>query len=570
MDRRLVRFALLAGVLSVAVFTTRFVAAAPNDAAAQKLRDQAIDQDYLATNYAAAEKKLTDALSLCKKTSDCSPFIRARLHCDLGVVEYMLHKVDLARTEFATALLEDPNVDLDKDLANTDVQKEFAAAKGGGPPPPEAPAAPAAAPSAPAPSGAAPPSDQGAAGSDGSQTGGLSHVAPRRQAFRTPLPLYVEVAPDLSATKVVVRYKPIGAGEFKTMTLDKKRKGFAGQIPCEDVGGREGELLYYVQALDANGDLVGSSGRSLTPHTVSIVRKLDGEAPHLPGEAPPEACASASSAAPPPSTDNTTADTSDCPPGFPGCHADNEPSSCESRDDCTAGEDCIDRVCKKSGDDDSGPFKKNWIWFGVQADLLSMPGANPACAGGQGYSCFRSDNGAYLATTPVANFDDQVLSGFATAPMVRILIGYDRALGNNFSLGGRLGYTILGGGPQRPAANGNDAGPSFMPIHLEARVAYWFGAHPFAHKGVRFNLFLSGGLTEVDASQNIDLQTAPGTVPIFVDAWRKTGTGFVAGGPAIMYAVSRNGGITLEVKPEILFPTFGFAVAGTLGYAIGL
>jgi hypothetical protein len=564
-DRRFARLALLCSVFLAALFFTRFAAAAPNDAAAQKLRDQAIDQDYLATNYAAAEKKLTDALVLCRKTSDCSPFIRARLHCDLGVVEFMLHKVDLARTEFATALLEDPNVDLDKDLANTDVQKEFAAAKGGGPPPPEAAPAPAP-PSATAASDQAPPG-----GPESGQTGGMSHLAPRRQAFRTPLPLYVEVAPDLLATKIVVRYKPIGASEFKTMQLDKRGAGFGGQIPCADVGGREGELLYYVQALDANGDLVGSSGRSLTPHSVSIVKKLDGEAPHLPGQPPPEACQSASAVSAPVSDSAPTTDTSDCPPGFPGCHPDNEPSSCESRDDCTAGEDCIDRVCKKGGgEDDSGPFKKNWLWFGVQADLLYMPSANPACAGGQGYSCFRSDTGDYFASAPVANFDDQVLAGFATAPMVRLLIGYDRALGNNFTLGARLGYTILGGGPQRPASNGNDAGASFMPIHAEARAAYWFGAHPFAHKGVRFNVFISGGLTEVDASQNIDLQATPGTPPIFVDAWRKTGTGFVSAGPAFMYAVNRNGGITLEVKPEILFPTFGFAVAGTLGYAIGL
>ena len=122
MDRRLFPSTLVACILSVALLTSRTSLAAPNDAAAQKLRDQAIDQDYLATNYTAAEKKLTDALALCQKTSDCSPFIRARLHCDLGVIEYMLRKVDLARTEFATALLEDPNVDLDKDLANTDVQ----------------------------------------------------------------------------------------------------------------------------------------------------------------------------------------------------------------------------------------------------------------------------------------------------------------------------------------------------------------------------------------------------------------------------------------------------------------
>ncbi|MBV9948988.1 MAG: hypothetical protein JOZ69_19220, partial [Myxococcales bacterium] len=101
MNRRLRRsWVLLCIVLLTltSALRARLAAAAPNDAAAQKLRDQAIEQDYLLTNYAAAEKKLNDALALCQKTSDCSPFIRARVHCDLGVVELVLKKVDLART----------------------------------------------------------------------------------------------------------------------------------------------------------------------------------------------------------------------------------------------------------------------------------------------------------------------------------------------------------------------------------------------------------------------------------------------------------------------------------------
>src|SRR5258708_36662552 len=141
----------------MALLSARVAQAAPNDAAAQKLRDQAIDQDYLATNYAAAEKKLTDALTLCQKTTDCSPFIRARVHCDLGVVEFMLKKLDLARTEFATALMEDPGVALDPNLSNTDVQREFATVKSGGPLPAgpgASSAAPSAGPAAPASSAA--------------------------------------------------------------------------------------------------------------------------------------------------------------------------------------------------------------------------------------------------------------------------------------------------------------------------------------------------------------------------------------------------------------------------------
>jgi hypothetical protein len=563
-DRRLFRSALVACLVSIGLLSARFAAGAPNDAAAQKLRDQAIDQDYLGTNYPAAEKKLTDALALCQRTSDCSPFIRARLHCDLGVVEYALHKLDLARTEFATALLEDPNVDLDKDLANTDVQREFSAAKSGGAPPAGPPSPGPAAASAPAGPGGTPPA--------GAASGGMIHVAPRRQQVHTPLPLYVEVAPDFGAARVIVRFKPVGGHDWKTIQLSKRGNGFGGEIPCADVAGREGELQYFVQALDANGDLVAASGRSVTPHSVAIVRKLEGEAPHLPGEAPPEACKPGTAPTEAASGGTDVTEASDCPPGLPGCHAE-APTSCESKDDCMVGEECVDHGCRKGGEggqDEGRAPRKNWLSLVVQADILLMPGANNACAGGSGYSCFRSDNGNYYADIPVAGFDDQVLSGLATAPMIRILLGYDRVVWPNFAVGARLGYAIVGGGPQRPAANGNDAGPSFFPVQIEGRIAYWLGKNVFARKGLRFFGFASAGLTEVDASQSIDVRTNAAGPTIFVDAWRKTGVGFASVGPGMMYAVTPNGGLTLEVKPIVLFPTFGFALSAALGYSIGL
>jgi hypothetical protein len=525
---------------------------APNDAAAQKLRDQAINQDYLATDFASAEKKLTDALSLCKKTSDCSPFIRARVHCDLGVVEYMLHKVDLARTEFATALLEDPNIDLDKDLSNTDVQNEFAASKSGGPPPVSAG-----------------PTTTTTTSPSGAQTGGMKHIPPARQQVQTPLPLYVEVQADLGASKVIARYKPVGARDWKTTQLRKMGDGFGGEIPCGDVGRNEGELQYFIQALDANGDLVAASGRSATPQVVAIVKKLDGEAPHLPGQPPPEACkpGSAESA---PGTAHVATESGDCPPDFPGCHAEG-PGTCESKEDCMAGETCVEGTCRKGGEDESRPYKKNWLSLAVQVELPLMQGATNACLGGAGYTCFRSDTGAYYADVPAKDRHDEVIGGFATSPMVRILIGYDRVVLRNVAIGGRVGYAVFGGGPQRPVNGSASEGPSFMPLHVEARVAYWFGKNVFAHKGMRFYAFASGGMTEVDASQSIDLfQPGPRGANIAVDAWTKTGLGFAAVGPGIMYAVTPNGGLILEVKPIVLFPTFGFAVGAQLGYTIGL
>ena len=525
---------------------------APNDAAAKKLRDQAIDQDYLATNYAAAEKKLTEALDLCKKTSDCSPYIRARIHCDLGVVEFMLKKIDLARTEFATALLEDPGVDLDKDLANTDVQKEFAAAKGGGPPPTPAP------PPAPAAS---------AAGSSGpASQGGMAHAAPGRQKVQVPLPIYAEVPADLGVTRVIVRYKPVGKDDWKTTQLSKMGAGYGGEIPCADVGNSEGELQYYLQALDTNGDLVAASGRSSSPHTVSIVKKLEGEAPHLPGKPPPQACklGGAASAA---ATTTSSSDTGECPPDappdFPGCKAEGGAKSCESDDDCMAGEECVDRSCQK-GNDVSRPYKKNWLSLGVQAELLVMPGVSDACLGNSGYTCFRDDNQAYYGDVPAKGIDDTVLGGFATSPMVRILLGYDRALSPNLTIGGRVGYAVFGAGPQRPG------GAAFMPLHLEARAAYFFGKNALSKKGIRVYGLASAGLMEVDAEQTIDVKFPAARGSLNVDAWTKTGNGFAAVGPGAMYAFTPNSGLALELKGIMLFPTFGIALGAQLAYTIGL
>jgi hypothetical protein len=450
----------------------------------------------------------------------------------------MRGKLDLARTEFATALVEDPNVALDPSLSSTDAQREFGAVKSGGPPP----------------------------GAAVSAQGGLAHGPPLRQAVSTPLPLYVEVLPDRGATKLTVRYKAAAANEWKAIPMRSIGAGYGAEIPCADVGNREGQLQYFIQARDANGDLVATSGQSGAPHVVAIVKKLAGQPPHLPNLPPPQACALGAPSGQGESA--MAAQASDCPPAFPGCHTE-EARSCESRDDCTAGEECIERTCQRMSER-AVTYEKNWISLGVQAELLLMPGADDACLGDRHYTCFLSSTGEYYAETPTKGVDDQVIAGLAGAPMIRILIGYDRALQPNLAVGGRLGYAIVGGGPQRPAHNATPVGPRFMPVHAEVKVAYFFGKNALARRGPRFFVDLGGGMTEVDASETIDV-VRPGisNARIPVDAWTKTGLGFVSVGPGVMFGLTPNTGPVLEAKALVLFPTPGVALAAQLGYAFG-
>ena len=122
------RLATLCGILMSAFFS-RSAFASPNDAEAVKLRQAAIEQDYLATDFASAAKKLGDALALCKASDDCTAATRARLHCDLAVVYVAQEKKADADAEFASAVREDPNVAISTDLTTPELRAELASVK---------------------------------------------------------------------------------------------------------------------------------------------------------------------------------------------------------------------------------------------------------------------------------------------------------------------------------------------------------------------------------------------------------------------------------------------------------
>jgi hypothetical protein len=527
MARGLRRSALSAAAMAATLLVTGVALGAPRDADALKLREQAIYADYLATNFAGAEAKLAQALAMCNGSANCDPTVIARIQCDLGAVLLSDQKADEAQAHFSLALKQDPTVTIDDDLASPEMQRVFAAARDAG-----QPAAAAHADAGPTPSE------------------DIVHTPPLAQAVLTPVPVYAELPESATATKVIARYKAFGMDKWKTAVLRKVGAGWGGEIPCLDVGDSTGDLKYFIQATDENGDLIATSGRLVAPHVVHIVSRVDGEPPHLPGEKAPAQCTQKS----------------DCPPGFPGCDDGSGKKVCSSDDECAEGQACQGGACDvASGESQAGALPKaNWLTLGFQADVLFAPSVVDTCAGGTGYTCFDA-HGTYYGGQPLAGADDAVSGGPAMATM-RILVGYDRVLGERVMLGGRLGYAF-NGGPQRPTAS------SFLPVHAEARGSYWFGHEPLRHSGFRFFALLAVGVAEVDAGVQVDVYASAqayqmGQSQNYV-AWKKTGLGFASEGLGAMYALTSSTGIVLEVKALEMFPTVGLGAGAQLGYAIG-
>ena len=261
----------------------------------------------------------------------------------------------------------------------------------------------------------------------------------------------------------------------------------------------------------------------------------------------------------------STPEAADCPPAFPGCDGRSR-SACTADDECGEGERCQEGACAAPPPAEAEtPFHRNWLSVAFQTDALLLPSASNACAGGTGYTCFGS-NGSYYADAPLAGADDQVGGGLAVATS-RVLLGYDRALGANVTLGARIGYAI-GGGPQRPAAS------AFLPVHVEARGTYWFGDHPLARRGVRFFVLAAGGMAEVDASVPVDVyasaQAYGSQQSQDYRAWKKTGLAFAALGGGGMYAITPATGVVLEAKGMELFPTPATGFSLQIAYVVGL
>jgi hypothetical protein len=217
-----------------------------------------------------------------------------------------------------------------------------------------------------------------------------------------------------------------------------------------------------------------------------------------------------------------------------------------------------------------------WVGAVVQGDIVFMEGGDLCSRESQTkatYACFRSDREQYLGV-PVPAKDARFSASYGTT---RLALHVEHAIAGNFTAGGRFGIA-LGGGPT-PAK-----GPTFVPLHFEARVGYWIGQRLSPEPGIRGFVFVMGGLAQVDASRTIKVDecrpaSTSGCTPAtnvqpggpnpdrqVLDAYKKTGQGFVGLGIGAYYSFIRGSGAVLELKAMQLFPGSGTTFSPSLSY----
>jgi hypothetical protein len=499
--------------------------AAPKDAQAEKALKKALDDDYLDTRFDEAIKRLDAAIEACG-ADGCSKEVKAKLYFALGAVHASGKKqLDDARDAFVEGLKLDASGKVPQDLASTETSFAFEQAKkqlklG------------------------APTASEGA---------GLEHVPHPAQKRGTPLPIYAVVSQELdkSVDKVRITYRPPGADEWKTQNLRALgQRGHGTNVPCADLR-QEGRLVYYLSALDSDQRVVASLGSEKKPLSTAVSADFAGEAPHWPGYEAPASC-------------------SDDKPRKMG-----DGKKCVEQADCPEGEKCAGDTCVRKGsfsegepeppkpEGDKPRLRRNWLTLTYSLDLPFFEGADVCSPGSRkengeinaGYLCFQPDGTRYTATPELGQGNNVKLG--AVLGTMRVKLGYDRVLGDAFTIGLRLGV-VFNGAPEE-----------LIPIHAEARLAYWLGKDPFLSPARPF-LFLAGGLGQVDAG--IDVQALRLGTTDQVDAlraYKQMGPGFAGGGLGIVYAPVPAFGLHLAVRGAVTFPVVAAVIQPEAGFAVG-
>lgn len=548
---------------------------------AKALQKKAMEEDYLATDFAKAQEKLEKAIAQCG-TANCSAQLRSRLKRDLGVVQ-IGGSIDKEKgiANFVEAIKLDPTVTLDPDIKTKDLEQAFAEAKkragGGG--------------AAPAPTNGG---GGGAAAALGQPQGDFTHTPAAEQQVRTAIPVYVEYDGEEQLVKVIARYKGFGMTEWKAAELKKMgEKGWGGLLPCADV--QQGTTQYYLQGFDANNDPVATGGDRQNPYKVPVKTEKVAEPPHLPNASPPTQCQ----------------DTGDCPPNFPGCKkpgagaAPGKPEEpvgkeggefCEEDSECKSNKCTSDNKCAEYQGPKKGP--KLWVGLAGALDYTFVPSADDVCKlrkpeatpiNENNYYCTRSDGSDYPSRDPnnAAENDSILLSkdrgsdkvtGGGALGNVRLMLTLDYAVHPNVMVGGRLGLVLNSySGVEAEVDNNRFA----IPIHFELRATYVFGKDALFKKG--FAPYAMGGLGIGQFETKIGVQTiereiqpnSPGCVNGFckrdVDAWHIAGPAFLTVGGGGRYAITERFAFMFGLRANLAFlnafaPSVGPELGGQVGF----
>ncbi|HEV8246321.1 MAG TPA: hypothetical protein VGP93_11160 [Polyangiaceae bacterium] len=245
------------------------------------------------------------------------------------------------------------------------------------------------------------------------------------------------------------------------------------------------------------------------------------------------------------------ASSDECEPGAPGCDVELEQGATSALSERT--------------------IARNWLSLSLAQDFLAYGSVAAVCPtyGPDGtiqaapeYRCFAGDD---IFPGPVYGpAGNEIRAGFGRANL-RLLLGFDRLFGDRWLLGVRVGYA-LGGGPTFPD------GSKFMPLHLEARAALFFGHEPFAALSVRPYAVLGAGLSQASGSVPVEVYLDEAGYAagqrFKVDAWRRAGNGFAALGLGLELPISSSA-LRGELRLLQFFGSTGTGLSIGLGYALG-
>ena len=213
-------------------------------------------------------------------------------------------------------------------------------------------------------------------------------------------------------------------------------------------------------------------------------------------------------------------------------------------------------------------YHKNWGTLSIQQDFLTYGSESNVCTsvtatgtevpGAEQYSC-RDEAGVYRGF--VLNGLGNTVQGGIGIATTRILLGYDRVFIDRLTVGGRIGWAF----GTAPSAEGDGKA---IPFHLEVRSAYYFGAAPFERRSIRPFASLGLGIGEIDGSVEVDVYTMAGAPATQLEAWRKTGTAFLALGGGAAYPIG-DFAINAELRAIVMMGVPAFALGLGLGAAYG-
>lgn len=212
----------------------------------------------------------------------------------------------------------------------------------------------------------------------------------------------------------------------------------------------------------------------------------------------------------------------------------------------------------------------NWVMLSIEQDLVFHSPTADACGAGSRYECFDVVGnrqpisiGTILPGGSQVIGGDQISGSGALPGTLRILVGYERVVHPNVTVGVRLGSVITG----KPRHMDTDT--PFLFFHGEGRVSLWIGHDVFSHSGLRPYVFLSGGVAEAAGKITVDYTVSNDPQTYKLDAWKRSGHSFIGPGLGAQVAFTKSGGPFAELRfMQFMSPNVP-VIAFQLGYAVG-